>query len=105
MKKTIFISTILIFMGTLFAAVIYVPDDYSTINDAINAANIDDEIIVRDGTYLINGNQLISVSGLTLRSENGASSCVIDFNQNPSSFIINASSVIIDGLAFKNSTG
>jgi len=55
---------------------IYVPDDYATIQGAIDAANNGDVIIVRDGSYsenlVVNG-----ITDLTLRSENGAGSTTI----------------------------
>jgi hypothetical protein len=36
----------------LSSRTIYVPDDYPTVHDAVNAANIDDIIIVRDRKYI-----------------------------------------------------
>ena len=37
------------FISIASASTIYVPDDYSTIQAAVNAASPDDTIIVRDG--------------------------------------------------------
>ncbi|MDD5446373.1 MAG: NosD domain-containing protein, partial [Methanocellales archaeon] len=51
------------------SAVIYVPDDYSTIQDAVNASSNGDIIIVRDGTYTEN---IYVYKSLTIRSENGS---------------------------------
>jgi parallel beta-helix repeat protein len=52
----------------------YVPDDYPTIQAAVNAASAGDTIIVRDGTYNENvkGNKR-----LTIQSENGADSTIV----------------------------
>ncbi len=48
----------------------YVPDDYATIQSGIDAIQIGDTLIVRDGTYFenihFNGNEII------LKSEHGA---------------------------------
>ena len=48
------IAAFLLFLGNGPAATIYVPDDYPTIQDAINASVNDDTIIVRPGTYVEN---------------------------------------------------
>ena len=54
--------------------VIYVPDDYPTIQAAIDNASDGDTIIVRDGTYTEN----IDVDKrLTIRSENGSDFTVV----------------------------
>jgi len=51
------------------SAILYVPDDYLTIQAAIDNASAGDTIIVRDGTYIEN----IDVDkSLTITSENGA---------------------------------
>ena len=55
-------------------ATIYVPDDYSTIQAAVNAANPGDTIIVRDGTYTEN----VDVNkSITIQSENGTEHTII----------------------------
>jgi len=57
----------------------YVPDDYATIQGGIDAIQIGDTLIVRDGTYFenihFNGNEII------LKSEHGAESTVINGSQ------------------------
>ena len=47
--------------------IIYVPDDYSTIQKAVNHAQPGDTIIVRDGTYV--ENVVINKPYLTIKSE------------------------------------
>jgi len=55
----------------------YVPDDFVTIQAALDAAANGDEIIVRDGTHA--GTDLtFAGKALTLRSENGPSACIIE---------------------------
>ena len=54
---------------------IYVPDDFSTIQAAVNAASSGDTIIVRDGTYTENVN--VNKDYLTIQSENGAEVTII----------------------------
>jgi RHS repeat-associated protein len=54
---------------------IYVPDNYSTIQQAVNAANPGDTIVVRDGTYTENVN--VNKDHLTIRSENGAETTIV----------------------------
>ena len=79
--------------------VIYVPDDYSTIQEAVNSANHGDTIIVRDGTYIENVNvdkQLI------IRSENGYETTTVEAgNPNDSVFEIFIDNVTIDGFSIK----
>ncbi len=62
--------------GTLEAATYYVPDDYPSIQGAIVAVSASDEIIVRDGTYQENLDFL--GKEITLRSENGPETTIID---------------------------
>ncbi|RCV64419.1 hypothetical protein C5S53_09010 [Methanophagales archaeon] len=53
---------------------IYVSDDFSTIQDAVDAAYLNDTIIVRDGTYIEN---VDVYKRLTIRSENGSDSTIV----------------------------
>ena len=58
-----------------FAGIIEVPQDYSTIQDAIDSANPGDEILVDDGTYVEN---ILIEKDIILRSLNGADVTIID---------------------------
>ncbi len=54
----------------------YVPDNFATIQQAIDASQDGDTVIVRDGIYQENLN--FRGRGITLRSENGAATTVIE---------------------------
>jgi hypothetical protein len=71
----------------VFSQTIYVPDDYPTIQDAIDIARGGDAVVVRPGTYVENIDFL--GKGITVRSETGPDSTIIDGNQ--------AGSVVIFG--------
>ncbi|MCP4771839.1 MAG: hypothetical protein GY879_10575, partial [Planctomycetes bacterium] len=57
----------------------YVPDDFTTIQAGIDGSSNGDAVIVRDGTYVEN----IDFNGkaITLKSENGPATTIIDGNQ------------------------
>lgn len=59
-----------------FSNTLSVPDDYATIQQAINAAGTGDKIVVGPGTY----NECINFAGkaITVMSEQGAASTIID---------------------------
>jgi parallel beta-helix repeat protein len=60
--------------------VIYVPQDYETIQSAINASSDNGSILVSDGVYTGEGNKNLDFNGkeITVSSENGPAYCVID---------------------------
>jgi len=70
----------------IYGNIIYVPDDYSTIQEAIDHANPGDTIIVRDGIYI--ENIKINKSKITIKSENGFISTTIQ-SANPENYILN----------------
>ena len=59
---------------------VYVPDDYATIQAAIDVVSNGYRIVVRDGTYTGSGNRDIDFNGkaVILQSENGPENCIID---------------------------
>jgi parallel beta-helix repeat protein len=84
--------------------IIYVPDDYPTIHQAVNAANSGDTIIVRDGTYIENVD--VNKPHLTIRSENGAASTVVQAkNSKQHVFEVTADYVNISGFTVKGAIG
>jgi parallel beta-helix repeat protein len=76
---------------------IYVPDDFATIQDAVDAAYLNDTIIVRDGTYIEN---VDVYKRLTIRSENGSDSTIVVAKEPYSVFSVHADYVNIDGFTF-----
>jgi hypothetical protein len=66
--------------GPVLAATHYVPDDFPSIQAAIDAADAEDTVIVRDGTWTGEANRELDFGGkdLILQSENGPGACTID---------------------------
>ena len=84
----------------LSSTVIYVPDDYPTIQGAVDVANGGDTIIVRDGIYTENVDA--NKPHLTIRSENGAEVTIIQaMYGDDSGFEITANYVTISGFTVK----
>ena len=82
------------------AATIYVPNDYSSIQMAVDAANSGDTVVLRDGTYTENVN--INKDHLTLRSENGAKTTVVEAaNAKDETFEVTADYVTIQGFTIR----
>jgi parallel beta-helix repeat protein len=82
---------------------IYVPDNYSRIQDAIDASGYDDIIIVRPGTYVEN----IDFRGnpITVKSEYGAESTVLDGNRAGSVVTFQSGEnelSVLDGFSIRN---
>jgi len=70
------VVTIISFIG--YGADIYVPDDYPSIQGAIDASVNGDTVIVRPGTYL--GEIDFAGKAITVRRERGSAATVIDAN-------------------------
>jgi parallel beta-helix repeat protein len=116
MKKTIAILLTILMVFSLFQGVlrenvvkaqeqpIYVPDDYSTIQAAVNAANPGDTIIVRDGTYTENVD--VNKDYLTIKSENGAEATIVQAaNSGDHVFEVTADYVDISGFTVTGAIG
>jgi parallel beta-helix repeat protein len=91
------------FENYLVSKQIYVPDDYSTIQQAVDNATEGNVIIVRDGTYVEN----VKVSKrLTIRSENGTdSTIVIAEDSYKNVFEVTANCVNINGFSMEGAKG
>ena len=90
--------------STVSSAVIYVPDNYATIQGAVNNAAVGDTIIVRDGTYP----ESVKVNKrLTIRSENGPANTIVESPEEVNDHVltVTADHVHINGLTVKNATG
>ena len=94
-------------IGIASAETWYVDDDrgadFTSIQNAIDAAVADDTIIVKDGTY----NENVDVNkSLTIRSENGANSTIVQAaNSNDHVFELIAGYVNISGFMVTGATG
>ena len=85
---------------TFVSAEVYVPDDYPTIQAAVDNATAGDTIIVRDGTYTEN----VRVNKqLTIRSENGPANCIVDAGGNGSAITLSADGITLEGFSVINS--
>jgi len=100
--RLLFIAIILTFNISAYAAILIVPDDYVTIQSAVDAAYEDDIVTVRAGTYY--GSVHIFNKNISLKSISGADSTIID-GQNDSNavtFNLVGSSTVLDGFTLTN---
>ena len=77
MKNTMRTLGLLVLLSSFgFSDTIWVPDDHATIQAAIDAAGVGDEVVVRPGTYVENIDFL--GKAIAVRSERGAALTIID---------------------------
>ncbi len=78
--KVIHVFWIFGMAGSVLAATRRVPEDYLTIQSAIDDSNDGDTVLVALGTYTGDGNRDIEFRGkaITVRSEAGPETCIID---------------------------
>ncbi|MHC1565745.1 MAG: right-handed parallel beta-helix repeat-containing protein [Candidatus Syntropharchaeales archaeon] len=88
-----FVIVLALCVGSAGATEIWVPDDYLTIQAAVNSASAYDTIIVKDGTYT--ENVRVNTAHLTIKSENGSDGCVVDASASGNGFEITADYVNI----------
>ena len=94
------------FCVNAFAATIRVPNDYPNIHNAIVASNSGDIIIVADGIWTGTYNTNLSFGGraITLTSQNGANTCIIDCQGTRGFRFVSgeSSDSILDGFTIRN---
>ena len=93
------------YLNTMFAAnvqaIIYAPNDYPTIQQAINAASPGETIVVRDEIYKEN---IVVDKQLIIKSENGPDNCIIDGSKRGDVITIKADRVVIERFSIRNSS-
>ncbi len=96
---TVFLAVTPLFISPAFSSEIYVPDDFATIQEAIDATVDGDTVIVRPGTYL----ELIGFPGraIEVRSLEGAESTIIEGRVSFDSG--GTRSAVLDGFTIQNS--
>jgi len=103
----VFLALLMLCSTSVFGANIRVPTDYPTIQAGINAAVGGDIVIVADGTYVGSGNKNLDFNGkaITVKSENGPETCVIDLQGNGKGFYFHngeTQSSVLSGFTIKN---
>ena len=82
------------------ARTLIVPDQYPTIQQAVNASAQGDTVLVRPGTYF--GTVVLDERGLTLTSEQGAEATVLDGQQSGPVLAFSYAGVTIEGFTIRN---
>jgi hypothetical protein len=101
------VAVVLLLQNAVLAAVHYVPDNFSSIQAALDGAKKGDSIIVRDGVWKGAANKNLDFKGkaVSLRSESGPKNCIIDCEGSGRGFYFHSGetySSLIDGFTIKN---
>jgi len=97
------IAVVLLLMASWAASAdtLHVPEDYPTIQQAIDAAVDGDEILVGPGTY---AEPLQISTRVTITGREGAAATVLDAEGSGVAVVINADDVILQGLTIRSGT-
>ena len=100
---TITVICLMLIASIVYSATIYIPDDYPTIQAAVDASSTGDTIIVRAGTYTEN----VDVNKtLTIESESGAEATTVQAaTSDDHVFEITSDDVNISGFTITGATG
>jgi len=84
--------------------------DYLTIQEGIDGASDGDEVVVCDGTYTGAGNKNLDyhAKAITVRSANGAETCIIDCEGHGEGFWFHSDETyasVVDGFTIRNAYG
>ena len=103
-KNNLILTLIIILASQIVSAkVIFVPDDFKTIQSAIDFASPRDKIIVKDGVYYEN---VIVNKKITIVSENGSTKTIIFAKDvHKEVFNITTDHVTISGFTIKGAKG
>ncbi len=104
MRKTLIVLTLpFLFASPAYAAVLRVPQDFKTINGAVDAASPGDEVVIDEGIYNEN---IVIRKPIAVRSKKGPGSSVVRaaIKGEPSIKIADVSGVTLSGLTASGST-
>ena len=101
------VKSITVDMGCYEGRWFVIPDSYGTIQAAIDASIDGETVLVRDGTYTGAGNKNLDLSGkaITVCSEYGPASCIIDCENFDRGFYFHCdetNTTVVDGFTVKN---